>query len=877
MLIKRSIFNFCIFSNSRFFFSTNLTKLNTYKNRSNFIYSSVNNINYAKLGRKSNLFGFNNTFVSHLNKLKFYNYEKNRESLKTVLGITHGNRTKITIKCSKKKVRLFSTKESKYNSKDSNSNTKNSNKKSEGAYESDDRQDGSYKDTCKSGDNGNVKKISIFTNIIKKYKDMFEKKLNINFESTSIKDIYNILKKEKKYLALAMSCLLLSSIGQMFFPVFISKIINMYGGKEESLKYILNEVYKTVFLILTISTFSFLRIYLIETSIEKITRRLRQSLFEKILNQNINFFNKQKSGELINRLSTDIEISSKILIHLSFCIRNMIATLIGGICALHISPSKLFNSFLLPVSASLLIGTTYGKFIKRVSIIKQEKLSNSIDFAYEKINNITNVRLLNGESYEKKNFTKYLDEIYKTGKKYSLIKAGNHFLFFSIISLFLLHLIYYGNYLIVNNLINTGDLFSLIMYSLFCGSGIQGVMQSIGDIQKCIGACSKVLQIIHMPKSEMNEYWSMDSINFLKSKNYGIRFDNVSYSYDSSISAQSDQNTIDKSNDNKTGDNNSSGSNILSSDKSADTQSNNNEQHYALKNVSFYLPHNKSVAIVGKSGSGKTTILNLLSKKNNVTLGKIYIGEYPIDKINSSVLLSVLGVVTQDPFLFNCSLKSNLTYPYKAYEELLKEQIYLIEKKKKMTQQCGSSSSSDNSSSGNNNFIHSDIQKSTEDINEILTYLKKEIEHTKNKLDNSTEKLKDIYKDFHIDDFLINYSNYDNVSVGANGNFLSGGQKQRVYLAQNLYKNNKILILDEPTSSLDKISEKIVNETLIKYMKGKTTILFTHRLDVLNSVDYIGVLNDGVMVQFDTSSNVLNNPCSILKQILSQNAYEKIN
>ncbi|CRG95909.1 ABC transporter B family member 7, putative [Plasmodium gallinaceum] len=749
------------------------------------------------------------------NNIKNISYHKNRNIIYITKNINY-------ISLKKKKDFLFINKNVRYNT--NNNNNTNFFKK-ENLSKIENTQNGFtksiYRWKIRLFDGTNKNKLIKIKNI---FKEKYEKKMGSNLDGISLKDVFKILKKERKYLALAFACLLISSLGQMVFPMCISKIINLYGGKEESLKYLMNEVYKTILLILGISTFSFFRIYLIETSIEKITRRLRKNLFEKIINQNLSFFDKQKTGELINRLSNDIEISSKILIHLSFGIRNFIAALIGGICALHISPSKLFNSFLLPVSACLLIGTSYGKYVKRISIKKQEKLSNCIDFASEKIYNIGYVRLLNGESFEKKEFTKYLNEVYKIGKKYSLVKAGNHFLFFSIISLFLLHLIYYGNYLIVSNLINTGDLFSLIMYSLFCGSGIQGIMHAIGDLQKCIGSCSKVLQIINLPDSEFNDYWLKNSINFLKRNNYSIKFENVSFSYDNN-----NNNEIEE------------------------------KKNYALKNVSFYLPHNKSVAIVGKSGSGKTTILNLLSKKNIVNEGNIYFGDFNINKINSSALRSILSVITQDPFLFNISVKSNLLYPHKAHHEMLKEQVELIKKKDIFI--------NENLNEQNNN-----LHGITNDVKEIYAYLLKEIQKTQENINNiTTDKLRNIYKDLHIHDFLNNYSNYDNINVGVSGSFLSGGQKQRVYIAQNLLKNNKILILDEPTSSLDKLSENIINEALYKYMKGKTTIIFTHRLALLKFVDYIGVLNDGIMIQFDLRNKVLQNPCDILKQILNQN------
>ncbi|SBT44435.1 ABC transporter B family member 7, putative (ABCB7) [Plasmodium ovale wallikeri] len=855
MLGKRSVVNSYLLVNSRASLLSNGGNINICNSR-NVLYVGKNNVNYAKLPKRRDFF-FAKKNMSYLSELNLFEYGNNNSQRIFVRGKNENGNNVPRGGGGRWRVRMFSSGREGGNGEDDKGSSSS-------------RNDG-------SGENGGGKNMKgNFFKLKNPFRVSFEKKKwSTNLEGVSIKDVYRILKKERSYLAVALLCLLISSLGQMFFPMCISKIINMYGGKEESLKYVMNEVYKTVFLILGISTFSFCRIYFIETSIEKITRRLRKTLFEKILNQKLNFFDVQKTGELINRLSNDIEISSRILIHLSFGIRNFIAALIGGVCALHISPSKLFHSFLLPVSAALLIGTSYGKFVKRISIDKQEKLSNCIDFASEKIHNIANVRLLNGESFEKKQFTKYLDEVYKAGTKFSLIKAGNHFLFFTIISLFLLHLIYYGNYLILNKFINTGDLFSLIMYSLFCGSGIQGVLQSVGDLQKCVGSCSKVLQIIKLPSNEFNDKWIKNSINFLKNGIYDVRFDNVSFSY---------QNDLDICT-------NSTFHGICNTGKES-------LKNYALKNVSFHLPHNKSVAIVGKSGSGKTTILNLLSKKNETKLGKIFIGNLPIDKINSSALRSILGIVTQNPFLFNISVRSNLLYPYKAHEQMLKEQIEFfdqMETKEKLNNrdnylwQDGRKKSSGTTTDGTapngtaangaaaNGAVADWISADTGtvyDRKEIYNYLieqMKQVRESKKSL--TAEKLQNVYTDFHMHDFLSNNPNYDNINVGVDGSFLSGGQKQRVYLAQNLCKNNKILILDEPTSSLDKLSEQIINKALLKYMKGKTTIIFTHRLDLLQFVDYIGVLNDGTMLQFDLRAKVLENPCHILRQILSQGTY----
>ncbi|CAD2087887.1 ABC transporter B family member 7, putative [Plasmodium vinckei brucechwatti] len=791
MLKKKRAINLYVLLNAHSYLLSSAININMYKHRA--IHSSINNLNFINTTKP---FYTKNTkkYIKYLNNVNLHKGVNSKRKVSQIFLSNHN----ISISQNEGNVRKFRFR----------------------MFSSKNEVDEKNGKTSEKSSNWNI------LNINKIFKDRFETKMSKKLDGISIKDIYAILKKEKNYLILAMVCLLVSSLGQMLFPMYISKIINMYGGKEESLKYIMDEVYKTVFLIFGISTFSFCRIYLIETSIEKITRRLRKSLFDKILNQKFEFFDKHKTGELINRLSNDIEVSSKILINLSFGIRNLIAALIGGACALHISPTKLVNAFLFPVSSILLIGTIYGKLVKKISIYKQEKLSNSIDFASEKIHNISNVRFLNGEAFEKNMFRNYLDDVYKAGAKYSLTKSGNHFLFFSTISLFLLHLIYYGNYLIANKFINSGDLFSLIMYSLFCGSGIHGIMNAIGEIQKCVGSCSKVLQIINLPKNEFNEYWLTDSINFLKSNNYAIKFNNVTFSYQKNDQVNEKVAPI--------------------------------EENVVLKNVSFYLPHNKSVAIVGKSGSGKTTILNLLTKKNMATSGDIYIGDFSLNKINASALRSILGIVTQNPFLFNTTIRENLLYPYKAHEAMLREQIQLLEEKMAIARQINGET---------NPNINNDEKQ-------IYSHLIKEEEKNKEEIKNMTkDKLEKIYNDFHIHDFLNNYSNYDQIDAGVNGSFLSGGQKQRIYLAQNLCKDNKILILDEPTSSLDKLSEQIINEALYKYMKGKTTVIFTHRLDLLNFVDYIGVLDDGNMIQFDLRNKVLQNPCNILKQILNQNKH----
>jgi len=201
---------------------------------------------------------------------------------------------------------------------------------------------------------------------------------------------------------------------------------------------------------------------------------------------------------------------------------------------------------------------------------------------------------------------------------------------------------------------------------------------------------------------------------------------------------------------------------------------------WALNQLSFQLAQKDKVAIVGASGAGKTSIVNLLLRFWEYNEGSIELGGHSIRDYSQQEARNFLGVVTQRTHIFNATIRENLLL---AKPEASEKELILASQKAK--------------------------------LHEFIQSLPK---------------------------------GYDSI-VGEGGFKLSGGQRQRLAIARVLLKNAPILILDEAMVGLDPITERDVMEEVFKLMEGRTTLVITHRLSGLESMDEILVIDQGQVVE----------------------------
>ena len=207
-----------------------------------------------------------------------------------------------------------------------------------------------------------------------------------------------------------------------------------------------------------------------------------------------------------------------------------------------------------------------------------------------------------------------------------------------------------------------------------------------------------------------------------------------------------------------------------------------------LKDISFKVEKGRSLAIVGPSGAGKSTIINLIPRLYDVTGGVIRIDGIDIRQLDLDFLRRNIGVVTQDTYLFNGTIRDNLLYANAG---------------------------------------------------------------------DSQEELEEACREAHIHDFISGLPDGYDTIVGNRGIKLSGGEKQRISMARIILRRPPLVIFDEATSSLDSISESLIQEAISPLLARSTSIVIAHRLSTVMAADQILVVDRGRVVESGRHAELL--------------------
>jgi subfamily B ATP-binding cassette protein MsbA len=199
-----------------------------------------------------------------------------------------------------------------------------------------------------------------------------------------------------------------------------------------------------------------------------------------------------------------------------------------------------------------------------------------------------------------------------------------------------------------------------------------------------------------------------------------------------------------------------------------------------LKSVSLVVPPGRTVALVGPSGSGKSTLVNLCLRFFDPERGQVLIDGQDIRGVTVASLREAIALVTQDPVLFDDTIRANIAYGTKPIDEA-----------------------------------------------RVVEAAKAAAAH----------------------DFIMALPKGYDTRVGEAGGLLSGGERQRIAIARALYKDAPILLLDEPTSSLDSEAEAKVQAALESLMRGRTVLMIAHRLSTVKKADLICVIDQGRIVE----------------------------
>ena len=479
-----------------------------------------------------------------------------------------------------------------------------------------------------------------------------------------------------------------------------------------------------------------------------VLRDLRQQLYDKVLSLPIGYFTETRRGDVISRMTNDVsEVEASIMSALDILFKDPIMILVYLVTLLVISwQLTLFVLLLMPV-AVFLIGRI-GRSLKRASTKGQEQNAEILSSIDETLLGLRVVKGFNAQHKLRSRFENLINAARATfnriNRRYYLAHPLSEFLGTALIAIIL----WFGGLLILSDHAtidaSTFIYYLVIFYSIINPSkdlskasyGIRRGMASLERIDAILNTQSNILEPEHPEPVVFNE---------------GIQIDHLSFRY------QPDREV--------------------------------------LKDICLTIPKGKTIALVGQSGSGKTTLTDLVPRFYDPQEGRITIDGTDIRRFLTRNLRALMGIVCQEPVLFNDTVYNNITF-------------------------------------GVDTTLPAPNGMSWDEAVEQAA-----------KIANAHEFISAMPEGYQ-------------TSIGDRGSRLSGGQRQRLSIARAILKNPPILILDEATSALDSESERLVQEALEHLMKDRTTLVVAHRLSTIKHADLICVMHEGEIVESGTHEDL---------------------
>jgi ATP-binding cassette subfamily B protein len=426
--------------------------------------------------------------------------------------------------------------------------------------------------------------------------------------------LWKLALPEWKQLSWGFSALLLSSGMVLIYPKAAQYIIDeiLSSGRLDRLQPWVLLVFMTLLLQALSAA---LRYYIFTAAGERIVSRLRQTLYQSILKQEMAFFDDRQTGELMSRLASDATlIQQAVTLHLSSFLQNLAIAMGGFILLIHAS-TEMSLGFLTVVPMMVIGASYFGKRIQRFAREGQDAWGCSASIAAETLSGIRTVRSFIQESGEAQRYARSVLTALHLGR----LRIRNIAFFIALGSLIgaatISGVLWYGGRLVMTGRMTLGDLTSFLLYAMAVTVALGGLGSLWTEFMSTLGASERVFELLNRdPVIPLAQGIVPASINGQ------VQFHKVSFHYPSRPGIA------------------------------------------VLQDLSFNAKPGEVVALVGPSGSGKSTIAGLLCRFYDPVQGAVLLDGQDIRNLDGAWLRAQIAVVSQDPFLMSTSIAANLRY-----------------------------------------------------------------------------------------------------------------------------------------------------------------------------------------------------------------------
>lgn len=535
--------------------------------------------------------------------------------------------------------------------------------------------------------------------------------------------------------------LMISAVSALdsYFTFLSKRIVDegILAGNTLVLREIVTQ-YGLLVLVQAAAVFGF--IYLAGVLSERIRYDLRKKMFNHLQDLSLSYYNRTPVGWIMSRVTSDSERVSELV---TWGFMDVTWSVMNIITATYFMMIINWRLALIILTIIPILVVVAAQFKKKIIVEYREvrKINSKITGAYNE--NITGVRVVKAFGREEANLNEFGEltgEMYRAGYRAAWLSALFLPTVLLISSFALASIIWYGGYQVQIGGMSIGGIQAFVSYVVFMIWPIQEMARVYAEMQRSIASAERIFSLIDAVPDITDQPGAIDPGTIQGD----IIFDQVDFYYE--------------------------------------------EDEPVLKNFSLHVKRGETIALVGPTGGGKTTIVNLLCRFFEPRGGTICIGGRDYKELSLHAIQSRIGIVLQTPHLFSGTIRENIRY---------------------------------------------------------------------GKLEATDENIEAAARLAGAHDFIVNIEKGYEDEVGEGGNLLSVGQKQLISLARAVLRKPELFIMDEATSSVDTLTEDLIQKGMENLMEGRTSFVIAHRLSTVKRADRIIVIEAGRIAEMGSHAELL--------------------